>query len=326
LVNERVLITGGSGSVGKNLIPILLELHYDVYCLERYVTGRYTLAEKHPVKTVFGDIRDYFAIRSIIRDIKPEYVIHLAATSSVAYSYNHPNEVIDTNFLGTVNLAEACLREIPHFKQFLFAGSSEEYGNQEDFPIKETAELRPNSPYAVSKVASDKYLQFMRDAYGFPMTILRNFNTYGRKDNTLYVVERTIVQMLNDKDICLGDPKPIRDFSYIDDHVNSYSTCLGNEKAKGECFNFCTGFGVSIEQLINYISKLTNFSGKINWHSLPERPLDIRKIIGDNTKAKLILDWKPKYTLEEGLKLTVNFWRTKLQEEKNGKKPGFLCR
>jgi nucleoside-diphosphate-sugar epimerase len=124
--------------------------------------------------------------------------------------------------------------------------------------------------------------------------------------------------MLNDKDIYLGDPKPIRDFSYIDDHVNSYSTCLGNEKAKGGYFNFCTGFGVSIEQLINYISKLTNFSGKINWHSLPERPLDIRKIIGDNTKAKLTLDWKPKYTLEEGLKLTVNFWRTKLQEEKKG--------
>jgi dTDP-glucose 4,6-dehydratase len=316
LVNEKVLITGGSGSIGKSLIPILLGLDYDVYCLERYVTGRYILGEKRPVKTVFGDIRDYSAIRSVIRDIKPEYVIHLAAISSVAYSYNHPNEVIDTNFLGTVNLAEACLREQPHFRQFLFAGSSEEYGNQDDFPIKENAELRPNSPYAVSKVASDKYLQFMRDAYGFPMTICRNFNTYGRKDNTLYVVEGTIVQMLNGKDIYLGDPKPIRDFSYIDDHVNSYSTCLGNEKAKGGCFNFCTGFGVSIEQLITYISKLTSFSGKIIWHSLPERPLDIRKVVGDNTKAKLVLDWKPKYTFEEGLKLTVDFWRTKLQEEK----------
>lgn len=314
MTKGRILVTGGNGFVGKHLIPKILELDYDVYCLERFVTGRYVLGAERYVKTVFGDLKDYFAVRNIIRDVKPEYIIHLASISPVSYSYEHPNEVIETNFLGTVNLAEACLREIPQFKQFLFAGTSEEYGNQEDFPIKETAELRPNSPYAVSKVASDKYLRYMNDAYGFPVTILRNFNTYGRKDNTHFVVERTIVQMLNNKDVYLGDPKPIRDFLYIDDHVNSYLVCLGNEKVVGDVFNYCTGRGVSIEQLINYISELLDFQGKIVWYSIPERPLDIKKLVGDNTKAKSIINWKPVYTLEEGLKLTVNFWKEKIKK------------
>lgn len=309
----KVLVTGGSGFIGSHLIPKLLEKGYDVYSLERYVTGRYVLgAHGHLTKTVFGDLRDTSAIRKLIREIQPDAVIHLAAISAVAYSYEHPNEVLETNFLGTVNLAEACLREVPHFKHFLFAGTSEEYGNQEKFPIKENAELHPNSPYAVSKVAADKYLQYLYDAYEFPITILRNFNTYGRKDNTHFVVERTIVQMLKENVVRLGDPTPVRDFLYVDDHVNSYMTCLGNEKAIGEIFNFSTGYGTSIEQLVNLIKELTDYKGEIVWNTIPKRPLDITKLVGDFSKAKNLLGWKPKYTLKEGLELTIKYWKEKL--------------
>ncbi len=216
---------------------------------------------------------------------------------------------METNFLGTVNLAESCLREVPHFKHFLFAGTSEEYGNQEKMPIKETTELYPNSPYAVSKVAADKYLQYMRDAYDFPVTILRNFNTYGRRDNTHFVVERAITQMLQKKTVELGDPTPIRDFMYVNDHVNSYLTCLGNEKAIGEIFNFCTGRGVSIAQLAELIKELTDFKGDVVWDTIPKRPLDITVLVGDYSKAKQLLGWEPEFTLEEGLRLTIDFWR-----------------
>ena len=310
---EKVLVTGGSGFIGSHLIPKLVELEYDVYSLERYVTGRYVLGGRRIVKTVFGDLRDHFIIRDLIRKIQPDAVVHLASISAVSYSYDHPNEVLETNSLGTVNLAECCLREVPHFKHFLFAGTSEEYGNQEETPIKETAELRPCSPYAVSKVAADKYLQYMRDAYNFPVTVLRNFNTYGRKKNTHFVVERIITQMLQQKALMLGDPTPVRDLLYIDDHVSSYITCLGNEKAKGQTFNFCTRHGVSIAQLVNLIKELINFKGEILWNTIPKRPLDVAVLVGDNSKAKQLLGWKPKFTLKKGLQRTINFWKKKLK-------------
>jgi dTDP-glucose 4,6-dehydratase len=308
---KRVLVTGGSGFIGNHLIPKLAEGDYEVFSLERYVTGRYILGGNRMVTTFFGDLRDQFSIRRLIREVQPDAVIHLASLSAVAYSYDHPNEVSETNFLGTVNLAESCLREVPHFKHFLFAGTSEEYGNQEAFPINESAELRPNSPYAVSKVASDKYLQYLYEAYGFPVTVLRNFNSYGRKDNTHFVVERTITQMLKEKVVRLGDPTPIRDFLYVEDHVNSYLTCLGNEKAMGQVFNFCTGRGTSIAQLVDLIRKFTNFKGEVVWNTVPKRPLDIQKLIGDYSKVEKALGWKPKYSLEAGLKTTVGLWKEK---------------
>jgi nucleoside-diphosphate-sugar epimerase len=313
MTSEKVLVTGGGGFIGSHLIPKLVELDYDVYSLDRYVTGRYVLGSQRAVKTVFCNLNDYFSVRKNIRDIKPEYIIHLAALSAVSFSYDHPLEVLETNFLGTVKLAEACLQEVSHFKHFLFAGTSEEYGNQAHVPINENAELHPNSPYAVSKVAADKYLQYLHDAYDFPVTIFRNFNTHGRKKNTHFVVERTIVQMLKGERVLLGDPTPVRDFMYVDDHVNAYLTCLGNENAIGEVFNFCTSRGVSIEELALNIKKFTDFQGEIIWNTIPARPLDIHVLIGDNSKAKKLLDWSPTYTLEEGLQKSIDYWKTKLE-------------
>jgi nucleoside-diphosphate-sugar epimerase len=306
----RVLVTGGSGFIGSYLIPKLDELGYDVYSLERYVTGRYVLGAR--TATVFGDLRDSFAVRKLVREVQPDIVIHLASISPVAYSYDHPQEVFEVNALGTINLAEACLREVSHFRHFLFAGTSEEYGNQTELPVREDAELRPNSPYAVSKVAADKYLHYMRDAYDFPMTVLRPFNTYGRKDNVHFVVERTITQMLQGKTVKLGDPTPVRDFMYVDDHLDAYLACLDNERAKGQVFNFCTGRGISIKELAELIAKLVGFEGEISWSTVPARPLDIKKLVGNYEKAKRMLGWEPKYKLEDGLRKTIDFWRNKL--------------
>lgn len=304
----KVLVTGGTGFIGTELIPKLVELGYDVYSLERYVTGRYILGERKSVKSVFADIRDYFAIKEIVRHIQPDVVIHLAAVSPVAYSYEHPQETIETNLTGTINLSEACLREVNHFRQFLFASTSETYGNGPT-PKTEQTPQNPNSPYAVSKLACEKYLIYMKSAHNFPVTILRNFNTYGRKKNTHFVVERIIVQMLRGKTVRLGDPTPIRDFLYVDDHVNSYVSCLENEKGKGDVFNFCTGRSISIEELVQKIAELADFKGDINWNTIPSRPLDIKELVGDYTKAKHLLGWEPKNTFEEGLQKTINFWR-----------------
>ena len=152
----------------------------------------------------------------------------------------------------------------------------------------------------------------MRDAYDFPVTILRPFNSYGREQDTHFVVERIITQLLKSPVVKLGDITAVRDLMYVDDHVNAYLSCIKNEKAKGEVFNFCTGKGSSIEELVYTIAKLLSIDVKIIPATIPERPLDISVLIGDNSKAKRLLGWSPKFTLEEGLRLTIDYWKGKL--------------
>lgn len=302
----KILCTGTSGFIGNKLATELDKQGHDVYCLLRYVSGRGLFNERN-LKTVFADLTDHFAVRNVVRSVKPDAVFHLAALSPVSLSYDRPQEVIETNFTATVNLAECCMRESPHLQQFIFAGTSEEYGNQKQFPIKETAELYPNSPYAVAKVAADKYLNYMFDAYRFPMTIVRPFNTYGRCRDNHFIVERIVSQMIENLngEVKLGDPEPIRDLMYMDDHVNAYLSVLGKTQAIGESFNFCTGKGVTIKELAGKIGDLVGFKGKIMWNTIPSRPLDIYTLIGDNSKAKEMLSWQPRFNLDNGLQLTI---------------------
>lgn len=309
----RILVTGATGFVGSRLLERLAEMGgHDLYSMQRYVTGRYVLGADHGVKVVFCDLRDQFAVKCAIRDVQPEVVFHLAAISPVSYSYDHPNEVLDTNLTGTVNLAEACLREVPHFKHFLFASTSETFGNG-PVPKREDTPQAPNSPYSVAKHAAEKYVLYMWDAYKFPVTVLRPFNTYGRRDNTHFLVERMLVQMLQGNTVKLGDPTPERDLLYIDDHVDSYLICFAKPQASiGQPFNFCTGERLTVQALADKMRAMTGFRGQILWDTIPKRPLDIQVLYGDSAKAKSVLGWEAKVSLDEGLRRTADFWRKKL--------------
>jgi nucleoside-diphosphate-sugar epimerase len=309
----RILVTGATGFVGSRLLERLAEMGgHDLYSMQRYVTGRYVLGADHGVKIVFCDLRDQFAVKCAIRDVQPEVVFHLAAISPVSYSYDHPNEVLDTNLTGTVNLAEACLREVPHFKHFLFASTSETFGNG-PLPKREDTPQAPNSPYSVAKHAAEKYVLYMWDAYKFPVTVLRPFNTYGRRDNTHFLVERMLVQMLQGNTVKLGDPTPERDLLYIDDHVDSYLTCFAKPQTSiGQVFNFCTGEKLTVQALADRVRAIAGFRGQILWDTIPKRPLDIQVLYGDSAKAKSVLGWEAKVSLDEGLRRTADFWRKKL--------------
>jgi nucleoside-diphosphate-sugar epimerase len=310
----RILVTGGAGFVGSHLVKKLVaQKNHELYSLKRYVTGRDVLGSEHGVKTVFCDLRDQFAVRAAIREVQPEVVMHLAAVSPVSYSFDHPNEVLDTNLTGTVNLAESCQREVPQFKHFLFASTSETYGNG-PVPRREDTPQAPNSPYSVSKQAAEKYIFYMWGAYKFPITVLRPFNTYGRRDNTQYLVERILVQMLRGETVKLGDPTPERDLIYVEDHADAYLACMDNPKAIGEAFNFATGDKITVKALAEKIKELTGFRGEILWNTIPRRPLDIQVMVGDASKAKSLLGWQPKVSLEEGLRRTIDFWRRQLAD------------
>ncbi len=303
-MKEKILITGTTGFIGNQLARRLTN-KYEVHTLERYVTGRYTLNNDNIINH-YANLTDYNKVRQVIREVQPQRVIHLASISAVSFSYDNYIEVNQVNYLGSLNLAEACRQEVNNFKQFIFAGTSEEYGmtlQDKNDKLTETSLLKPNSPYAVSKVAVDNYLQYMGMAYKFPYTIMRPFNTYGRLHNNHFLIERTISQMLNanNKKVYLGDPTPIRDWVYVDDHIDAYVLALQTKKAIGETFNIATTIGWTIEDTVDLIAYHTEFEGQIIWNNTPPRPLDATILIGDNSKAKKILKWKPEYDLEKGI-------------------------
>jgi dTDP-glucose 4,6-dehydratase len=312
VLSVKILTTGGTGFIGSHLVARLVEKGYDVWNLERYVTGRF--GQPLSLKTVYADLEDSYAVRKAVKTVKPEVVIHLASISAVSYSYEHPQEVVEANLVGTINLAESCLAEVYGLKQFLFAGTSEEYGNNGLDVQVETNPLRPASPYAVSKVACENYLSYMKEAYDFPVTVLRPFNTFGRKRDHHFLIEKATVQMLSQKVVRLVDPAPVRDWLYVDDHVDAYLTCLENSAAMGEVFNFCTGKGFTIKETVQKIAELTGFKGEIQWSTAPQRPTESKVIVGSFDKAEHTLGWKPKWNLERGLLQTVEWWRTHLPQ------------
>jgi len=314
-MKERILVTGSTGFIGSHLVPKLVE-DYDVYAMNRYVTGRFVMGEN--VKTVFADLRDYSSVERTVKMVQPDRVIHLGSISPVSYSYDHPQEVARVNYIGLINLTEAIRLNVEHFEQFLAAGTSEEYGIHDSFPIDENYRLNPNSPYAVTKVASSLYLQYVKDAYDFPMTIMRPFNTYGRKQNMHFVTERILTQMiLGQKEVRLGEPDPVRDLLYVDDHIGAYLKALGNKMAIGQVFNICTGKGYTIENLVNHCRDVTGWAGNVIWYTIPKRPLDIHTLIGSPLKANMTLGWIHKVNLKQGLHMTADYWRRVLLPTEN---------
>ncbi len=253
------------------------------------------------------DITKYKEVEKYVGKVKPDYLIHLASTNSVIYSYDHYMEVLETNFMATVNLAEAC-RRLSNFRQFIFPSSSEVYGNAlkgKGRRLSETARIQPNSPHAVAKASAELYIEHLGRLYNFPYTILRPSNTYGRTKDLSFFIEGTIKQMRSSNIVRIGNPDAVRDFLFLDDHVDAYMKTLGKRKAVGQTINICTGKGHATSEVARMIAKLINFEGKIIYWAIPKRPMEARAVICDNSKARRILGWSPRYTLNEGLKETI---------------------
>lgn len=305
----KVLVIGGSGFIGSFLLKELEKEDHEIFRLEEYFFKTLGELKTHQNHLQLGNISDALSMKRVFRNVQPDIVIHLAAMTAVAYSYDRPLETTRTNYIGTVTIAETLRDECPDLKQFIYPSSAEVYGVNK-IPLKrEIDPLLPNSPYAVSKRATEDYLNYMRLAFDFPVTIFRPFNTYGRTDSHWFIVEKLIYQMLTSDVVEVGDPDPIRDFLYVPNHIEAYLKAIDNKTAIGETFNLSTGRGVTIRELAEIIAKLTRFKGEIKWGTMPKRDLDIIHLVGDNTKIKSILKISTPISLEEGLKLTVQKWR-----------------
>jgi UDP-glucose 4-epimerase len=314
----KILITGITGFIGSELARTLVkEGKYEIGGLVRTASHKnHTEAIQDIVDDItlfYANLTDYHAIKNIVRTFRPQYILHVGALTTVRHSFEMPHEFNEVNYLGTINLVHAAL-DIPDFKKFIFASTMETYGWQKTHkPFAEDVLLHPASPYAVSKVACEKYIEMAGRAYGLPYLISRACNTYGKKFNTGLVVEYIITTMLQNKDLYIGTPKAVRDLMYVDDHVNAYLALL-KVKRSNATFNFGTGLGIPMLELANMVKEKIGYKGKIIKHFPPDypwRPVTEEYLSLNSTKAKKELGWKPKYSLDKGLNCTISYWKEK---------------
>ncbi len=316
----RVLVTGILGFIGSHLAEKLVANGYEVYGVIRRVASRnLQVIEKimKDITLVSGDITDYVSIRNAIKTVNPDIIAHLAALTPVRDSFERPFEYQQTNLVGTMNVAHALL-ELPdsHTRRLIAASTAEVYGLQGTEPLKESLALRPTSPYAVSKAAADLYLQMMFRTYNLNGTIMRPTNSYGRKFDTSFIIEYLATQMLKDKKVYVGAPESVRDYMYVDDHVNAYLLAIKSSKANGQIYNVGTGIGVTNRELAEKIAdRICYDRRKIKLGSYPPgypyRPpvSDQPYIVLDAGKIRNELNWSPKVTLEEGIDRVITYSR-----------------
>lgn len=285
----KILITGGSGFIGSHLRSALNTSH-EVSC---------------PSEDEM-DLRSSYSVQNWVVGVMPDIVIHLAAKTEVALSFDNFEEFSTINYVGTVRLAEACRKFVPNLKQFIFASTMETYGHQPlETPFTETTEQFPMAPYSVAKVACEKYLDYLNYAYEFPFTILRQTNAYGRTNTNFFVMERIITQMLAGDTVELGARSPMRNFIFIDDLVALYRVTLNNKNALGQTFVTGPANAISIADLVKLCAQVLDWHGNVRWNTQPDRPGEIYYLNSNPAKAMALLGWEPKIELREGIKLTA---------------------
>lgn len=301
----KILLTGGSGFIGKYLQPKLLNYVHDVFHLE-------------------SDLRNYDAVREEVLAIQPNIVIHLAARTEVESSFYEQITFSEVNYVGSVNLIEAC-KDLPDFKLFLFASTMETYGWQpvsdlvrdhgyihppEAWAFDENTPQNANAPYAVAKIAVEKYLEYAERAYGLPWCAMRTTNCYGRWDNTFFVTESIISQMAKGDTVNLGYAEPYRNFIYISDLINLYVKLVNCHEASRSlgCFTIGPNNPIKMRDYADMIAKSMDWTGTINWDTRPHRPGEIYYLSSTHEKVTSILGWKPEVDLQEGLEATIELW------------------
>jgi nucleoside-diphosphate-sugar epimerase len=320
---SRVLITGINGFIGSQLAEELIEKGYDVYGLVKYVVGR----DIKPIQKMLdnivivnGDISHYTSISKILKELMPDYVIHLAALSPVRLSFELPFEYQYSNYIGTMNIAHSLLNLPDHeSRRLVVASTAEVYGIQPDgTPFTEDMPLRPSSPYSVSKAAMDMYIRMMMTCYNLNATVMRCTNTYGRRFDKGFVAEYIITEMLKGNKVYIGAPNSIRDYMYVTDHTSAYIEAMENKKGKGEVFNAGTGIGTSNKELAFMIADKLGFDRKnviLGSYppGYPHRPLvsDQTYLVLDASKIHDIIGWKAKVNLNDGLDKVIDFWKEK---------------
>jgi NAD dependent epimerase/dehydratase len=321
--DKRVLVTGAGGFIGSHLVDELLQKGADVTAFVHYnarndwgmLEGRYD--EKIArLNVIAGDVTDSLFVKNAISG--KDYVFHLAALIGIPYSYTAPESYINTNVKGTLNVMQACLDE--NIKRIVHTSTSEVYGTAQYTPIDEKHPLQGQSPYSASKIGADKIAESYYCSFDLPVTTIRPFNTFGPRQSTRAVIPTIITQALTSNTIKLGSLTPVRDLTFVADTVQGFIKLAESQKAVGKTVNTGSGRGVTIGELADIVIKKVNPDAKIVCEQERVRPekSEVMQLLCDNRYAKDLAGWKPAYTLEDGLSLTVDWMKKHISSYKTG--------
>ena len=310
----KVLVTGADGFIGSHLTEMLVRQGYAVRALSQYNSFNYwgwleQVDCLKDIEVVCGDVRDPHFCRDITKEI--DVVFHLAALIAIPYSYVAPDSYVDTNVKGTVNICKAALDN--GCSRVIHTSTSEVYGTAQYVPIDEKHPLQPQSPYSASKIGADAMAMSFFNAFGLPVTIARPFNTYGPRQSTRAVIPTIITQIASGKkQIKLGDVSPTRDFNYVLDTCRGFIALAESDKATGETVNIGSNFEISVGDTLNKIKAIMASDVEFVTEEQRLRPdkSEVFRLWCDNSKIHKLTGFKPDYSIDQGLKATVD-WFTK---------------
>jgi NAD dependent epimerase/dehydratase len=322
---RSVLITGADGFIGSHLTELLVQSGYKVRAFVYYNSFNSngwldTLSNetKNKIEIFSGDIRDPNGVREAMNGI--EIVFHLAALIAIPFSYHSPDSYIDTNVKGTLNILQAARDS--NVKRILITSTSEVYGTAQFVPITELHPKQPQSPYSASKIGADAIADSFYRSFDLPITIVRPFNTYGPRQSARAVIPTIISQLLNgSQEIKLGEITPTRDLLFVKDTVNGFLKIAACEKLIGHEVNIATQSEISVGDLAQQLINIINPTAKIITDLIRLRPQksEVFRLYGSNAKLKSFSGWEQEYTLELGLKETIDWFSKKenLQQYKS---------
>ncbi|MGD0265602.1 MAG: NAD-dependent epimerase/dehydratase family protein [Candidatus Methylomirabilota bacterium] len=314
-LDRPTLVTGATGLVGTWLVRRLLQAGADVVCLVRDWVPQSELVRGHlidQVKVIRGDVRDRELLERALGEYEVNTVIHLAAQAIVGIANRNPVSTFESNIQGTWSLLEACRRS-PSVKQIVVASSDKAYGDQEHLPYDETTPLQGRHPYDVSKSCADLIAHTYAKTFRVPVAITRCGNFYGGGDlNWNRIVPGTIRSVLRgQRPVIRSDGSFVRDYFYVEDGAAAYmllaEQLAARPELRGEAFNFSNELQVSVLELVQRILELTGST--LDPDVRNEATNEIRHQYLSAAKARALLGWSPLFTLEQGLKLTIEWYR-----------------
>lgn len=319
---EKILVTGADGFIGSHLTEELVKQGFDVKAFSLYNSFNTwgwldTLPQDimENVEVFTGDVRDPNGVCEAMKGT--DAVFHLAALIAIPFSYHSPDAYVDTNIKGTLNVLQAAKQL--DLDKVLITSTSEVYGTAQYVPIDESHPYQGQSPYSATKIGADRLAESFYRSFGLPVAIVRPFNTYGPRQSARAVIPTIITQLLAGKEeIRLGSLTPTRDFNFVKDTAQGFIEIYRSDKTVGEEINIATQNEISIGELAEELIKQINPQAKIVCDEERLRPekSEVNRLLGSNEKIKMLTDWEPRFTFEEGLAQTIDFFRDNLEKYK----------
>jgi dTDP-glucose 4,6-dehydratase len=307
-MKNKILVTGADGFIGSHLTETLVRAGYEVKAFVLYNSFNswgwldHCAADVKGKFEVFaGDIRDPHGVKEAMKGC--DAVLHLAALIAIPYSYHSPDTYVDTNIKGTLNVLQAS-RELG-VRRVVHTSTSEVYGSARFVPITEEHPLQGQSPYSATKIAADQLAYSFYASFHLPVVVARPFNTYGPRQSARAVIPTIITQIASGKKkIKLGAVSPTRDFNFVKDTVAGFIAVLESDKGCGEVINFGSNFEISVGDTARLIAEVMNADIEILTDEVRLRPThsEVERLWADNSKARELFGWAPKYAELDGFK------------------------